>query len=197
MSCLGSAPPLISPSKTPVEARGMALADDLQYRHHPPNPLHRLVQRVAGSRPGAWLFSVTLRRSDRALIRMTAGRWSVTSALAGLPVIEVIAVGKLTRRPRSVFLLGIPFGEGIAVAGANFAQSRQPGWVTNLAAYPEAEVVYRGRRVRVVARPVSDVEFAQIQSLAADVYPGSAAYVRRIRDRQLRVFVLTAADGAR
>jgi hypothetical protein len=61
-----------------------------------------------------------------------------------------------------------------------------------VAAHPQAEVDHRGRRVRVVARLASDVEFAAIQSLAREVYPGSDAYVRRVRNRQLRVFVLAA-----
>jgi deazaflavin-dependent oxidoreductase (nitroreductase family) len=170
----------------------MSLADDLEYRHRLPNRVQRLIQRVAGSRPGAWLFSLTLRRLDRALLRMTAGHRSVTSALAGLPVIELTTVGVRTGRPRSTFLLGIPFEEALAVAGANFAQARQPRWVTNLAAHPHAEVAYRGRTVRVVARLVSDAEFAEIQSLSREVYPGSEAYVRRVRKRQLRVFALAA-----
>jgi len=170
----------------------MALADDLEYRHHPPNRAQRVVQRAAGSRPGAWLFSLTLRRLDRVLLRLTAGRWSVTSAAAGLPVIELTTVGVRTGRPRSTFLLGIPFGDGLAVAGANFAQAAQPRWVTNLVAHPQAEVAYRRRRVRVIARVVSDAEFSEIQSLAGEVYPGSVAYVRRIRNRRLRVFALAA-----
>ena len=90
--------------------------------------------------------------------------------------------------------MGIPFDNAIAVAGGNFGQASTPSWVYNLAAHPHAEVTYRGLTLKVSARPASESEFAEIILRAAIVYPPARGYVRPASGREVRAFILEAAQ---
>lgn len=151
---------------------------------------------MAGSRVGSWLFARILRRLDHTVLRASGGRYLISVVLAGLPIVELTTIGARTGRTRTAFVLGTPYEDSIAVAGADFAEPREPGWVANLLAHPAATLGFNGRHVSVVARLADDAEFARIAELAAAIYPGSASYVRRITSRPLRAFILEPAIAA-
>jgi hypothetical protein len=65
-------------------------------RYDEANPVQRVLRRVAGVRPMAWFFARVLHRIDGPVIRRTGGRWSFTSALTGLPVVELTTTGART-----------------------------------------------------------------------------------------------------
>ena len=167
----------------------------LGYRHGDPNRAQRLVRWVAQTRPGASLLARTLRRLDHGVLAATRGRTSLTALVAGLPVIVLVTKGARTGWPRPTTLLGIPLGDALAVAGANFGQSPMPAWVSNLIAQPQATVRYRDRSVAVHARPATDAEWQAAFESAVTVYAPSARYVERIRGRRLPVFILEPATG--
>jgi deazaflavin-dependent oxidoreductase (nitroreductase family) len=168
----------------------MTIVATLGYRHHPPNLAQRGVRWLTATRSGAWLLSLTLRHIDRAVLRLTAGRSSFTSLAAGLPVIVLTSLGARSGRRRSTTMLGIPVGEGLAVAGGDFGQPTIPQWTHNLHVHPEAEVGYHGRSVHVRARPATPIEAKAAIAAAIDVYPPFAIYVERCRNRPLPVFLL-------
>ena len=78
-------------SREPADGeRLMGLAADLGYTHHSANPLHRLVRWGAGTRPGGWLFSHSLRHLDDVVGRLTRRAGTARpSLLAGLAVLDV------------------------------------------------------------------------------------------------------------
>jgi len=167
------------------------LAADLGYAHSSANPLHRLVRWGAGTRPGGWAFSRTLRHVDDAVGRFTGGRHSAPGLLAGLAVLDVTTTGRRSGRRRTSHLIATPYGDGLALLGTNFGQAATPAWVHNLEADPRATVTYRGTTSEVVARAATEAEAARIFELAARSYPGYAHYRRRVGDsRRIRVFVL-------
>ncbi len=166
------------------------LAAELGYQHRRPNPVERWLRAFAGSRPGAWFLSKSLRHLDKAILRATRGTRSATELLVGLPVIVLTTTGARTGRARQTPLLGVPFEGVIAVGGANFGQRATPAWVYNLMASPEAEVSYRNRHVPVTARLATEAEAAAITSAAGVIYPGSLKYVERVRWRPIRIFLL-------
>ena len=167
------------------------LAADLGYSHHTANPLHRLVRRGAGTRPGGWLFSHSLRRMDDVVGRLTKGRHSAPSLLAGLAVVDVTTTGRKSGRRRTSDLIATPYVGTLALLGTNFGQPATPAWVLNLEADPHATVTYRGTSREVTARPATPSETDEVFALAGAFYPGYLNYRERVGEsRRIRAFVL-------
>lgn len=171
----------------------MGLMDDLGYEVKPANGVQRAMQHVASSRPGAWVFSKTLHLVDRPLHRMSKGRVTVPSLVAGLPVIMVTTTGRKSGEPRTMPLLGIPTGDHLSIIGSNFGQASTPGWVYNLEHDPAVEVGYGERLVAAVARPADDAEADRTFEQAGAIYPVYLKYRDRAAHREIRVFVLEPA----
>ena len=172
----------------------MGVLHDLDYEVKHANGLQRIMQAVASSRPGAWMFSKTLHQQDKVLFKATGGRLTVPSILAGLPVVMLTTNGAKTGQSRTMPLLGIPVGDDLAVIGSNYGQKGTPGWVYNLEADPSAVVGYRKRTVAVVARQADKIETDRVFELAAAVYSGYAKYRIRANHRVIKVFVLESAS---
>ena len=154
------------------------------------NLLQRLLRRVAASGPGAWLFARVLHRIDGPVFRMTRGRATVASLLSGLPVVMLTSTGAKTGQPRTVPLLGIPDGDGVAIIASNWGQYRHPAWYYNLKANPDAQISVNGVRRHVRAVPVEGRHRTEIWDSAQRVYPGYSQYERRAAHRQIVVFAL-------
>jgi deazaflavin-dependent oxidoreductase (nitroreductase family) len=168
----------------------MGVLDELDYELEPANAAQRVIQKIAASRPGAWVFQRTLYPVDKVLYERTEGRLTVPGLVAGLPVIMLTTTGAKSGQPRSMPLVGIPLGDDLAVIGSNYGQKRTPGWVYNLEADPTATVSYRDRAVEVTARAASDAEADEAFEIAATFYPGYGKYRDRASHRTIRVFVL-------
>lgn len=178
----------------------MGLIEDLGYAVKPVNGVQRLMQKIAASKPGAWLFSKTLHFQDKVLFKLSGGRLTIPTLLAGLPVVMLTTTGAKSGTARTMPLLAIPNDGDLAVIGSNFGQGATPGWVYNLEARPDATVEYRGTAVEAVARRADATETDRAFEAAAAVYPGYAKYRERATHREIRVFVLSAArvtDGPR
>jgi deazaflavin-dependent oxidoreductase (nitroreductase family) len=174
----------------------MALLQDLDFELKPPNAAQRMMQSVAASRPGAWMFSLMLNPVDRLLYKTSSGRVTVPGIVAGLPVIMLTTTGAKTGLPRTMPLLGIPVGDAMAVIGSNFGQESTPGWVYNLEANPTATIVYRDKTVEVTARLADVDEADETFDLAGAVYSGYAKYRERADHRVIRVFVLESISDS-
>lgn len=166
----------------------MSLIDALGYRHRPPNGAHRAVQAVAASRPGAWTLAKASPPVDRWAFRISDGRWTATSALAGLPVLLLETTGARSGQPRRTPLVGIPHDDDLAVIGSGYGQRATPAWVHNLRARPIAAVRYRAATVDVVAAEAGDP--APIWERARATYLGFGVYPERAAHREIAVFVL-------
>jgi F420H(2)-dependent quinone reductase len=68
---------------------------------------HVLVQKVASSRPGAWLYARTLHHFDRVAFKLSGVRATMTGTLAGLPVVILTTTGAKSGLPRTLPLLCI------------------------------------------------------------------------------------------
>lgn len=172
----------------------MGLSDALGYHHRTGHPAHRAVRWLAGTRPGAWVFSRTLRHLDDAVARLSRGRHSAPGLLAGLAVLDLETAGRRSGKRRTTHLIAIPVDGTLALLGTNFGQGATPAWVHNLEADPRATVSYRGASRDVVARSATEDEAGRVMAAAGGVYPGYAKYRERIGDRRrVRIFVLEAA----
>ncbi len=171
----------------------MGTVDELGYVVQPANAVQRAMQRVAATRPAAWVFHRTLYAVDRRLQRWTKGRVTVPGLVAGLPVIVVTTTGAKSGEPRTMPLVGIPLDGDLAIIGSNYGLSHTPGWVFNLEADPRATVEWRDRRVAVVARAADEAEAERAFAVGTGLYPGFDAYRDRATHRRIRVFVLEPA----
>lgn len=154
---------------------------------HPRPPLHRLVQGIASTAAGSWLFARLAHRLDGPILRLTAGRVSLTSLLAGLPIVTLTTTGAKSGKPRSVPLVGLPDGDQIILIASNFGQTHYPAWYHNLRAYPEATLTINGQTGRYVAEEVTGEEREAYWRQAVALYPGYAAYRRRVGARHIPV----------
>src|SRR3954454_2729623 len=172
----------------------MGLAADLGYGYPKPNWFQRLVQGFAASGLGARLTPRTLVPLDRVTERLTNGRISLPMLLAGLPVLDLVTVGRQSGLPRPTHVIAIPFQDTLALLGTNFGQPATPAWVLNLEHHPQATVGYGGTTRKVLARPATTDERPTIMRDAATLFGGAAEYERRLDGvRRVRVFVLEPA----
>ena len=106
-------------------------------------------------------------------------------------MLTLTTTGARSGQRRSTPLLGVPFGDEIAVIGTHFGQLGTPGWYYNLRADPRAEVTYRNKTIPAAAREASDEERQAIWARARAIYAGYDAYARRIKDRKIPIMVLS------
>lgn len=168
----------------------MGIAADLDYVLPKPNPVQRAMHVVASSPPGAWTLARTMPSIDRVVTRASRGRTTAVRIVAALPVLVLTTTGRKSGQRREAQLVGVPYGDTLALVGTNFGQRSTPTWVLNLEADPRATVAHRDRTVEVVARAASDAERAEILDRAPDVYIGYSKYLSRIHGRRVRVFLL-------
>lgn len=166
------------------------LARQLGYTYSTPGVARRAIIAAASSKTLSRVNAFWMHRFDRAVLVASRHRSTATSALTGMPVLFVTTTGARSGLPRSVPLLGIPFGTSLALIGTGFGQESTPGWVHNLRSDPAAVVAYRDARAEVTARLATDVEAEAIWSAAVAIYPGYLKYPVWASHRQISVFVL-------
>jgi len=155
------------------------------------NRLQRAVRRMAGTRPMAWFFARVLHHLDAPILRWTKGRSSVTSALSGLPIVELTTIGARTGQSRTMPILGVRDGDRLVLTASNYGQERNPSWYFNLIAHPECSVVFRGERLDMKAYEAEGEERERLWELDLTVYPAWASYARRAAHRRIPVMVLS------
>jgi deazaflavin-dependent oxidoreductase (nitroreductase family) len=127
--------------------------------------------------------------TDKAIQRVTKGRVTILD-VAGLPNLTLTVVGRKSGVPRSTPLLAVPRGESWLVAGSNFGGPKQPVWVVNLEANPDAEITVKGRPSKVRSRRLEGEEREKAWADMVAVWPNYDLYAERT-GRQIKVFELT------
>jgi deazaflavin-dependent oxidoreductase (nitroreductase family) len=154
------------------------------------NAVQKALRRIAASGPGAWLFARVAHRIDPPVYRLTRGRQTFATLLAGIPVVLLTTTGARSGQARTVPVLGFPTADGFAVIASNFGQPRHPGWYYNLRANPEGSVAVDGRSRRVRAVEAEGERRRRIWEEGLRIYPGWSQYERRAPNRRIAVFVL-------
>ena len=143
---------------------------------------------VMRSRLGRTVMAPVFPRLQRAIFRLTRGRVNVTDIL--VPSLMLWTTGARTGQRRETPLMCVPQPDGaFLVAGSNWAQPRHPAWTANLLAHPEAEARYRGRDLRVRARPLDGAEKERAWPQFEALMPGYRQYETK-SGRSVRIFRL-------
>ena len=170
----------------------VGIVQTLNYQVPQPNAAQRMVWHLSASRPGSWLLARWLHRVDRLVLRLSAGRQTFAGLTAGIPVLTITTTGTRTGLRRTLPLLGVPYGDSIAIIGTQFGQTGTPGWYYNLRAQPALEVSYRDKNTIATAREAGAAEWQPIWDQARGIYAGYEAYARRIKGRDIHIMILSA-----
>lgn len=154
----------------------------------------RLLQRIATTRVGAWVFSYTTHHVDRALMDVSRGRISTSKVLAGLPTVELTTIGAKTGRERTVPVMGLQDGEEWILIASNWGNDSHPAWYHNLKANPAVELTYEGQTDRYIAREATGEERDDHWKRAKQWYLGFEPYQRRAANREIPVVILTPKE---
>jgi deazaflavin-dependent oxidoreductase (nitroreductase family) len=126
---------------------------------------------------------------DRAIHRLTRNRFGLL-AIAGLPQVMLTVRGRKSGAPRTTPLLCTPHEGKFLIAGSNWGAPKLPVWVLNLRANPDAEVLYKGRRIPVQAREATGEERERLWEVLVRGWPNYEKYAERT-DRLIPIFELT------
>ncbi len=155
---------------------------------------HAINQKIASSRPGAWSFARTLHHIDPLVLRLTGGRSTLTSLLAGAPVVMVTTTGAKSGLPRTVPLLCIrdrSDPDRFALVASNWGQRHYPAWYFNLKANPRATCALAGHVATYGAREASGEEYERFWQRATEAYLGYPLYKQRASHRRIPIMVMT------
>jgi len=156
---------------------------------HRINALRRMLHRILMVPFLSRLFARILHRADGFVLRLNGGRFTITSAIAGLPTILLTTVGAKSGLQRVLPIACVPEGEKYALVASNLGQPHLPAWYFNLKANAECMVQVGNKIRKFVAREIEGAEYEHYWKLAVDIYAGFAAYQERV-SRRIPIMVL-------
>ena len=120
----------------------------------------------------ARFYGVIQQPLDRLVYRLTKGRTTASSWLAGVKITMLTTTGAKSGRRRTLPVLGLADGEDTIVIASNFGRPRNPSWYYNLRADPRARIVFDGVEREVEARELAGSEREQAYGRGEEIYPG-------------------------
>jgi deazaflavin-dependent oxidoreductase (nitroreductase family) len=157
-------------------------------------PFRRLVRRTAATRLMARIYGVIQQPLDRLVYRLTGGRSTASSWLAGVRITMLTTTGAKTGKPRTLPVLCLPDGEDMILIASNFGRPHNPAWYHNLRANPRATIDFDGTRREVMSRELSGAERERDYRRGEEIYPGFTHYRRWAANRQIPVLRLGPAS---
>jgi deazaflavin-dependent oxidoreductase (nitroreductase family) len=164
------------------------------YEHRQANPVRRVVRVTAAWTPVSWFYARTLHHVDRVVYRITSGRATFVSWVAGLPIVMLTTTGARSSRRHTLPLVALPEGDRLVVIASNYGQRRNPAWYHNLRANPRATIAFEGVTREVVARELEGAERERFYERGIEIYPGWTTYRKRAAHRRIPVLELTPAE---
>jgi deazaflavin-dependent oxidoreductase (nitroreductase family) len=148
----------------------------------------------AARAPNRLRFSSRVTRLHARLLRLARGRLRRSWLFAaGQPVLALTTVGRRSGLARSTAVACFSHGEDLVVAGMNLGLPRDPAWVLNLEANPEATIDIGGQRIPVTARRATGDEAAQLWRRWVEVQPSAEAF-RGLAGRDIPLLVLMRSN---
>ncbi len=160
----------------------------------PYSAFHSLNQKIASTRLGSWLYGRTLHHMDHAFLKLTRGRTTLSSALAGLPEVMVTTVGARSGLPRTIPLLCIrdeADPKTFALVASNWGQRHNPAWYYNLKANPHARCSFDRQTGKYVAHEATGEEYEKFWQRAVEAYIGYPLYQQRAGGRHIPIIVMS------
>jgi deazaflavin-dependent oxidoreductase (nitroreductase family) len=150
---------------------------------------HKMIKIIAASSFGSWLLADNLHRLDRPVLRLTKGRATLTSFLAGFPVVVLTTTGAKSGLPRTTPLAALQDDNRLVLIASSFGSPQNPDWYYNLKANPKARVQINGIDYPCVAQEAEGKERSNYWNQAVEMYHGFAIYAKQA-NREIPVMVL-------
>jgi deazaflavin-dependent oxidoreductase (nitroreductase family) len=156
--------------------------------------LHSTIQKISSTRPVSWFLSRTLHHIDRVFLKLSNSRVTLTSILAGMPMLVLTTTGAKSGLARSLPLVFIRDEQDpnvFALIASNLGQQHNPGWYFNLKANPRATCSVAGQVGKYIAHEASAEEYEMFWRYATETYNGYSLYKQRADHRKIPIMVLT------
>jgi deazaflavin-dependent oxidoreductase (nitroreductase family) len=117
----------------------------------------------------------------RATLRITCGR--VGHEVAGMPVLELVTIGRRSGLPRAVMLTcPVRDGDAYVVVASRGGDDQHPAWFLNLCDDPYVQMALQGSpRVPMHASVATTDERARLRPHVVAAYRGYAGYQKRTK----------------
>jgi deazaflavin-dependent oxidoreductase (nitroreductase family) len=150
--------------------------------------IDKLMQAVARSRLGGWLFINVFPVIDRWAIPLSRGRLKVAM---GQPILLLHTRGARSGEPRTTPLLYTPHDGAFVIVASKAGAEHHPAWYHNLLAHPEDVAVEIGAtRIPVCPGVVEGPDRDALWQLVNDNYNGYDTYQMRAGHRLIPIVVL-------
>jgi len=150
--------------------------------------VNRVLQAIAPSPAFVAVYRRLGPKIDPWLLRATKGR--IATELYGFPSLLLYTTGAKSGERRTSPLFYVRDGDAFAVVGTNFGTEHHPAWTGNLLKTPEAEITVGGETLGVGAELADAATFERLWPKFRAVYGGYDVYLKRLKHRKPRMFVL-------
>ncbi len=150
-------------------------------------------QSIAASKPGVWFFSRTMHHFDGFFLKLSNNRVTLTSLIAGLPIVILTCKGAKSGLPRTLPLIYIQDESDptvFALIATNWGRKHYPAWYFNLRANPRATCSIAGKEGEYQAHEAQAEEYDRFWQSATETYLGYPLYKQRIVGRRVPIMVL-------
>jgi F420H(2)-dependent quinone reductase len=138
-------------------------------------------------------------RTIRLMGRIHAWLWKLAggklgNVTGGAPFMMLVTKGRKTGSLRTTPVLYLQDGADFIVVASFGGNDMHPAWYLNLESCPEAEIIIKGQRRKVLACTLLPREKELVWSRLVTLYPQFAAYQKRTR-REIPLVRLSEAIG--
>src|SRR3954463_8405600 len=148
---------------------------------------------LGAARGGSWFYVHVAPYLDRALLRLTDGRWTT----AGKGRVGFLKVrGARTGAERITPLLWTRDGDKVLLVASRGGGVKHPAWYRNVVANPDVRFSKDGDERPYRARTATPEERPRMWELVNRRYAGYAVYQRRAGSREIPIVVLEPAEGS-
>ena len=157
-----------------------------------------LMQKLVANPAVSKAFSVFWHRLDRACLRLSKGRTSLTEIFAGMPMVLLTTTGARSGLARTLPVLCLRDAEKpevIAVSAANWGSEKMPSWYYNLKANPRASILLDGKQSVCSAREATGEEYERYWKVAEATFVGMQHYRQRVGGRRIPIMILSEEGG--
>jgi deazaflavin-dependent oxidoreductase (nitroreductase family) len=150
----------------------------------------RAAERLAATRPGAWLVINVLSPVDRFVLRRSKGKRG-----RGNPKLLLHHVGAKTGQARRTPLMCLPVEDHWLIVASKGGAPRHPDWYFNVKSHPAVTIDLTGRSIPVRARELEGAEYRAAWSLARSRFSGFDTYQARASGRRIPVIRLERRES--
>lgn len=160
-----------------------------------PNVLQNIVLAFSRTELGIQFFSRVGHHVDRWAFGISGNRATVTSWLAGMPMVVIESVGRKTGKVTMIPLVAIKKpddGDKLALLASNWGQEAYPAWYYNLLAKGDVRVTIDGNIHIFKVHEAKDAEYQTYWETAVRLIANYQIYQERLAGaRPIPILVLT------